>query len=549
MKRIHLLQCIYFIATCLAVTSCKKVDDYLDKAESGGQTLEQVFGSFVQSERFLANVYSRLPSEYATKYCNASDEAKSPHGTSAENQINNGVFSPAGNPYNNWTATYQAIRSVNIFLANAHKIPVLNAEQEKDKPRMTGEAHFLRAFFYADLFRRWGGVPIIEQPLDVTENMQIPRNTAEEVVEFIVKECDAATELLGTEYTSNHLGRATKGAAMALKARVLLYAASPLHNPSGAAAKWERAAAAAKDIMAMQFYELHNNYKLLFHTRVSKEIIFQHTVNYTDYTLQTFIPSLGGQVGVAPLQNMVDEYEMSNGQQPFLKGQTGLAPAINPASGYNPANPYVNRDPRFYMSILYNGASWHGTTVYTYFGAPSDGINGGFNNTPTGYYLAKTVDETANRTPSVRNGNNYWIYFRYAEVLLNYAEALNESLEQPSQDVYNAVNAIRSRPGVNMPPLPAGLSKEQMRERIRHERKIELAFEGHRFFDIKRWRIGLEVMPDAYGMMVTRSTSGGYQFERFFLERRVYRRHYDLFPIMQTEINRNAALVQNPDYN
>lgn len=530
------------------LTSCSKVDDFLDKAESGGMTLDQVFGDYVLAERYLANVYAKLPSEYEKKYANASDEAKSPHGTSAENQINNGAFSPAGNPYNNWTATYQAVRSVNIFLANVDKVPVLTVEQRTDKPRMVGEGHFLRAFFYAELFKRWGKVPLVTAALDVNENMKIPRSSVDEVVGMIVQDCNAAIDLLPTTYTANHLGRATKGAAMALKARVLLYAASPLHNPTGNVQKWEAAATAAKSVMDMGIYQLHNNYKLLFHTRVSSEIIFQHNVNYTNFTLETFIPSLGGQVGVAPLQNLVDAYEMKNGESPFLNGATGINPQINPLSGYKAEDPYVNRDPRFYMSILYNGALWKGNQIYTYLGAPSDGINGGFNNTQTGYYLAKTVDETASRTPSVRNGNNYWIYFRYAEVLLNYAEALNESLTTPNAEVYKAVNDIRSRTGVNMPALPVGLTKEQMRERIRHERRIELAFEGQRYFDIKRWRIGTEVMPEAYGTVATKKPSGSFSYERFLVENRIYKRHFDMFPIMQTEINRNPELDQTDGY-
>src|SRR5690606_37850999 len=123
---------------------------------------------------------------------------------------------------------------------------------------------------------------------------------------------------------------------------------------------------AAKDVIDLDIYQLHNNYKLLFHTRLSSEIIFQHTVNYTDYTLQTFVPSQGGQVGVAPLQNLVDAYEMENGESPFLNNTTGINPTINPASGYDPENPYVNRDPRFYMSILYNGSTWKVAPVYTY---------------------------------------------------------------------------------------------------------------------------------------------------------------------------------------
>lgn len=538
---------LIFIFTILFLYGCD-VDKYLDKAESGGMTLDEIFGSYALAERYLSNIYSRLPVDYTNKYTNASDDSESPHGTAGENQINNGVFSPASNPFNNWTASYQAIRAVNIFLQHADAIPVVNENQNKGKPRMIGEAIFLRAYFYAELFRRWGGVPILTEPLDINENMQIPRNTVTEVVKFIVDECDKAADLLDIEHPAIHLGRATKGAALALKSRVLLHFASPLHNPSNDTQVWLQAADAAKEVIDLDYYQLHANYKNLFHTRISKEIIFQRTSNYTDFTLQTFVPSHGGQVGITPLQNLVDMYEMTNGELPFLDESPGLSPTVNPASGYNPANPYINRDPRFYMSILYNGSTWRQESVYTYVGAPQDGIGGGFNNTTTGYYLAKLVDQNASRIPTVQNGTYYWIYFRYAEVLLNYAEALNEALSSPNTEIYNAVNSVRGRPGVEMPPLPAGLSKADMRKRIRNERRIELAFEGHRFFDVKRWRIGAQVIPNAYGMRAVSNGDGTYTYTRFLVENRVYPSHFDLFPIMQTELNRNTALEQNPNY-
>lgn len=542
MKRIILILTTLFLVGC-------DIDKYLDKAESGGLTLDEVFGDYAQAEKFLSNIYAQLPVDYTNKYTNASDDSESPHGTAGENQINNGVFSPASNPFNNWTATYQAIRSANIFLQNADRIPVVNQNQSTGKPRMIGEATFLRAYFYAELFRRWGGVPLITEPLDINQSMQIPRNTAAEVVDFLIQECDKAADLLELEYPSIHLGRATKGAALALKSRVLLHYASALHNPSNDPQLWQQAADAAKAVIDLDFYALHNDYKALFHTRTSREIIFQSTVNYTNFTLQTFVPSQGGQVGITPLQNLVDMYEMTNGELPFLSENPGIAPTINPASGYNPERPYENRDPRFYMSILFNGATWRQQPVYTYQGAPLDGIGGGFNNTTTGYYLAKMVDQNSSRTPTIQNGNYYWIYFRYAEILLNYAEALNEALSAPNSEVYRAINEIRERPGVNMPRIPAELSKAQMRKRIRNERRIELAFEGQRYFDLKRWRIGAQVVPNAYGMHITRRDDGSIVYNRFLVENRVYPNHFDLFPIMQTEINRNNALEQNPDYN
>src|SRR5690606_19531235 len=317
-------------------------------------------------------------------------------------------------------------------------------------------------------FRRWGGVPLMLNAIAITDNYHIPRATADEVVSFIVNELDQAAQLLPIEHTAAHKGRVTKGAALALKSRVLLYYASQLHNRQQDRQRWKDAAEAAKAVIDLGYYQLHPDYKGLFHTRNSKEIIFQNTSNYTDFTLQTFVPSLGGQVGITPLQNLVDAYEMNNGELPFLDENPGISPTINPASGYDPSNPYVNRDPRFYMSILYNGSTWRQESVNTYQGAPQDGIGGGFNNTTTGYYLAKLVDQNASRIPTIQNGTYYWIYFRYAEVLLNYAEALNEALSSPNTEIYNAINSVRSRPGVEMPPLPAGLSKADMRKRIRN---------------------------------------------------------------------------------
>lgn len=538
---------LIFIFTILFLYGCE-IDKYLDKAESGGMTLDEVFGDYALAEQYLSNIYSKLPVDYTNKYTNASDDSESPHGTAGENQINNGVFSPASNPFNNWTATYQAIRAANIFLQNADRIPVVNETQNAGKPRMIGEATFLRAYFYAELFRRWGGVPILKEPFDINENMHIPRSSVVELVEFIVNECNKAADLLDIEYPPIHLGRATKGAALTLKSRVLLHYASPLHNPSNDAQLWQDAADAAKEVIDLNHYQLHTNYKNLFHTRMSSEIIFQNTSNYTNFTLQVFPPSHGGQVGITPLQNLVDMYEMTNGELPFLEENPGLSPTINPNSGYNPDNPYVNRDPRFYMSILYNGSTWRQETIYTYIGAPQDGIGGGFNNTTTGYYLAKLSDHNASRIPTVQNGTYYWIYMRYAEVLLNYAEALNEALSTPNTEVYHAINSIRDRPGVEMPSLPTGLSKADMRKRIRNERRIELAFEGQRFFDVRRWRIGAQVVPNAYGMRATNNGDGTYSYTRFLVENRVYPNHFDLFPIMQTELNRNTALEQNPNY-
>lgn len=550
MRTVNILLLTGCIILLSLVTACKKVDSYLDKAESGGITDKELFNDYVQTDAFLANIYATgigagdwMP-VYSFTYAAACDEAECPYtfnyGTI---NFNSGLISPTNNPIDNWARSYQNIRKANIFLQYIDALPVNDAKQEAGKYRMKGEALFLRAFFYEELFKRYGGVPLFEKPLSIDKDLQIPRNSEEEVVEFIVRDCDSAAALLPAIHSTENLGRATKGAALLLKSRTLLYAASLLHNPDNKIEKWQRAADAARAVMDLNVYRLDDNYKTLFHTRTSPEVIFQSTVNQVwkvvsdDWVRHTEPPSQGGGWGnLQPLQNMVDEYEMSNGKY-----------ITDPASGYDAANPYVGRDPRFYQSIIYNGCQWAGATINTYVGSGVDGLNYNAAATKTGYYVAKLLDENATLITSYRPGSHYWVFMRYAEALLNYAEAQNEALGAPDQSVYDAVNQVRDRKNVKMPPLPTGLSKDEMRQRIRHERRIELAFETHRFWDLRRWRIGTQEGTTAYGMRITKS-GNVFNYEKFLLENRVYRPAFDLFPIPQAEREKDKALTQNPGY-
>lgn len=540
---------IILIAILIAFGSCSKVDDYLDKAETGGRSEEQVFSTFQESEQFLANIYSELPSEYEVYYSAMTDEAQPTLPSSPEGWVSDNQFTPANNSIDVWPQYYASIRKANIFLKNKDKIPQIDGN-EGGTPRMIGEAYFLRAFFYFQLFERYGRVPIFKEPLLIENNMKIKQNSVEEVVAFIKQDLDLAAAVLPVTYSSANLGRATKGTALGLKSRLLLYAASKLHNPTNDASKWKAAADAAKAVMDLNAYSLHPNYKLLFHTRVSPEIIFQHTYNYTNYTSENIPPSFSGlRTRFNPLQNLVDDYEMTNGKLPVLSYDQNNDPVVNPGSGYDPQKPYVNRDPRFYMSILYNGAKWQGKTLDMYIGAPQDGFNGSNHKNLSGYFFCKMLDETSAIKPTVRLGNYYWIYMRYAEILLNYAEAQNEYLTTPDNSIYAALNTIRSRPGVMMPNIPTGLTKDEMRVKIRHERRIELAFESHRFWDMKRWRIGHEIMEaGAWGMIPTKNTNGTFSYQRFLIQERVYPERNDLFPIAENVLSRNVGLEQNPGY-
>ncbi|GGC48412.1 hypothetical protein GCM10011386_45780 [Parapedobacter defluvii] len=530
----------------ILLVSCSKFDAYLDKAESGGMTEEEVFSNYRQTERFLAQVYGTgLTIDWvggnlwSFSYDGATDNGYCHYRYwPSPKFVYDGNLTPANNPIDQWADLYAAIRRVNMFLEKIDGLPVSssNTEEVAGKSRMKGEAFFLRAWFYAELFKRYGGVPLISKVLQVDEDLNIPRATADEIIGFIVEDCDRAASLLPEEYSSKDLGRATAGAALALKSRMLLYAASPLHNPDNDRQKWERAAKAAQDVITMGIYQLHGSFKDVLHTRQSPEIIFQHTANYEDQLRNNLMPSQGGFSIVQPTQELVDAFEMTDGK------------LYNESDLYDPQQPYANRDPRLAMTVVYNLHPWRGFPIETFEGG-LDGLNGsGDNYTRTGYYLAKTLDENGSLTPIWRPGSHFFVYIRYAEILLNYAEAKNESLESPDPSVYDAINQVRARTGVNMPPLPAGLNKADMRARIHNERRVELAFESHRFWDIRRWRIGEQVLKSVQGMRITRAGSE-WNYERFPLENRYYKNMYDLFPIPQSEINRNSKLVQNPGYN
>ncbi|MGV3509201.1 MAG: RagB/SusD family nutrient uptake outer membrane protein [Sphingobacteriaceae bacterium] len=534
------------------ITGCKKLDNFLDKAESGGTTEEAIFADYNQTQGYLANIYSDalgagewMPQTTFT-YAAATDEAFCPYPRPLSPlTFNNGTLSPTNNPVDMWNSLYRNVRKVNRMLQHIDNVPATTPDQVKGKPRMKGEAYFFRAYLYFGLFKRYGAVPIVERVLNIDENLNLPRNSVQEVVDFIVQDCNKAIELLPPTYELTDLGRATKGAAMMIKARALLYAASPLHNPTKDLAKWKLAADASKDIIDLKIYSLDNNYKTLFHTRTSPEIIFQSTINHVwnvtsqDWVRHTQPPSQGGGWGnLQPTQNLVDDYEMKDGTR------------FNWNNPTHAANPYANRDPRFHMSIIYNDRPWAGSTIKTFVASGTVDALGTNNpaSTQTGYYAAKLLDESSTLVGSYRGGSHFWVFMRYAEVLLNYAEARNEHLAEPDADVYKYVNEVRSRTGVAMPGLPTNLSKDDMRIRIHQERRIELAFETHRFWDVRRWQRGTELFTDALGMRITR-TGTTYKYEKIITEKRSYRPAFNLFPIPQNEVENNKALVQNPGYN
>lgn len=548
MKTRHtVINMVFLLALIQLISGCKKIDSYLDRDPVGGLSDKQVFTRYNETEKYVTGLYAKLhnriewwPSAEGENktfsYAAASDEAlcsvQYPDGPQVFTQ---GTVNASYNPLDRWLELYSSIRAANLFLEKIDMLVPQNNIQTIGKKRMIGEVHFMRAYYYMELFKRYGGVPIVDKVLSVSDELNLVRNTAMETVNFISADCDAAANNLPLTYPALDMGRATKGAALMLKAKALLFSASLLHNPQQDKDRWLQAANAAKAVIDLKQYEVDNDYDALTHKRVAKNLIFQSNLNQTNWVFFNFLPSLGGQARVQPLQNLVDAYDMKSSGLPISEDPS--YDAIN--------SPYIDRDPRFYSSIIHDGASFQGNTVYTYVGAPGGNDTqrwGGDRRTQTGYYLRKTVDENGSVTPNYIVGDHFWIFMRYEETFLIYAEALNEYLDNPDQRVYDAVNEVRTR--VGMPGLATGMNKEKMRERIRNERRVELAFEGHRFWDIRRWRIGEEVMKLARGVIIDGSVTPRKHWNND-IEVRKYQPSFDLFPIPQTEINKHPALIQN----
>jgi len=311
------------------------------------------------------------------------------------------------------------------------------------------------------------------------------------------------------------------------------------------AGTWQAAATAAQDVMNLG-YSLHGDYQSLFLTPSSNEIIFERLyaigARHVCLEVSNSANGYGGWAGNTPLQNLVDAYEVkvnSTTAEPFDWNNTTHTSA-----------PYANRDPRFYATILYNGAPYRGRNVETFTpgGKDSKDGNDNWNTSKTGYYLRKFLDDNLPiNNPWDVAGTQPWIYLRYAEILLNYAEAQNEA-SGPDGSVYNAINLIRQRAG--MPDLPAGLNQSQMRDAIRHERQVELAFEEHRFYDVRRWKIAMVTENEpAYGITITKSGSDLIYTRKVALDGRKFEEKHYWLPIPRAEIQSSGnKLEQNPLY-
>ncbi|MCL6102913.1 MAG: RagB/SusD family nutrient uptake outer membrane protein [Bacteroidetes bacterium] len=534
--------------------SCKK---FLDYKEADYFNKDQVFFSFNRSKNFLNNIYSYLPTDFnsidGAMRSSASDDAVHVWDLSAIQRFNNGNWSPLQTLDDQWGRLYTGIRAANLFLKESDGQTFEDTRYNDNYAQLMAqfklypyEARFLRAFFYFELIKRYGDVPLVTTLLTEQEANNVSKTPYDKVVDFIVSECDEISLYLPISYKSipgAETGRATKGAALALKARALLYAASPLHNVENGQAKWIAAATAAKAIIDLKSYTLDKDYANIVNNLSSTELIFEtrQAASNTFERANFPVGFEGGNTGTCPTQNLVDTYEM----QATGKG-------IDEAgSGYNSNDPYQGRDPRMSKTILYNGSLWKNTIVQCWYG----GFNGEptENATKTGYYLKKYVMESVSLSPvSPTTKIHVWVLFRYGEALLNYAEAMNEVYgpytagPAPLQMTANeAVKLVRSRAG--MPGFPAGMTKEDFRNKLRNERRVELAFEDHRFWDIRRWKTGSSTTA-IYGVEVTKDNSNSISYKRKLVETRVWDDKMNLYPISQNELYLNKGLAQNPGW-
>lgn len=568
MKKINIL-----LSSSIAVLLLSSCNPILDREMILTMTEKQALESYDVAQKRVNGLYTYLPNGFSpvggAMMAAASDEAEYSVASSSVHMFNNGSWNPLNNPDNVWTYYYQGIRQATLFLETADQINMerykLDPQNQADyEMRMANierwkyEARFLRAYFYSELVKRYGGVPLANELMDMdTDYRNIPRNTLQECIDFIVDECGQVAPHLPAVYQASDMGRVTRGAALALKSRVLLYAASELfNNPVWAQGyerkdlislsgtdrqtRWENAAKAAGELLwgadvAEAGYKLSGNYQSLFRSFSDNEIVLVRRNGYDNSFEKSNYPIGADQAtgGTAPSGNLVDAYETTGGRT-FTWKDPSMA-----------ARPYENRDPRFAATIMPNNSTFQGRPVECWEGG-ADGPDKN-NASRTGYYLLKYVDPELKLLQG-QSAIHSWIIIRLGEIYLNYAEAMNEAYGPDAKGIYGksareAVNEVRGR--VGMPDVVAD-SKEEMREKIRHERRVELAFEDHRFWDVRRWMTAPDDLnAPLKGVKVTRLSYNSFEYQSVEVESRSFKRSMYFYPIPQNELN-ITGWPQNP---
>lgn len=545
--KLHKIKYIGVISLWLGMSSCSSILDITPPDQVNDIVMWQNQDMVLV---YTANFYSKLNSGFERPHYSAGIYTQNLlSNITDDGEVNgtmfnpywNGAFDASNSPLNAmWTSDrWTYIRRANEFIQKVDQVP---GNQELNR-RMKAEVRFLRAYYYYDLMQWFGPMPIITTAQDMLgDEAFVARASAQDFQDFLINEFQEVADVLPKSYAASDWGRITKGAALVYKSRVEMLGE-----------RWTEAAQTSKAIMDLGSYSLPANYASVFSVtnKMNTEVILsvQHNNNRDErghqHDLYTQPPAFGGRAGTLPTQNLVDAYEMQS---------TGL-PISDPQSGYDVNNPYQGRDPRFAATVLYDGAIFRGRPMQMHNGGVDMVVSGGQVSawvTNTGYYLRKFADESVVfADANVRSSQN-WILARYAEVLLNYAEAQNEAVG-PDATVYEAVNKVRTR--AKMPVLKAGLSQVEMREAIRQERRVELAFEDFRYWDVKRWKLAPQLFSTATNpikkMEIVRDAQTGtktYSIKPLTKQRIFVEKHY-LFPIPLSEMNKPGnKLIQNPGW-
>ncbi len=563
-------------------------------------TIDYVFSTTdsvgTQALYYLSNVYNQLKpghNRVANDYLDAAtDDATSLYYDESE------VYRLATGRYTastrvgddmDWNSYYQTIREATILIANIDRVPfrltyVKGDEQPDENGKvketpfnvtMKAEARYLRAFAYFNLVKRYGGVPLLgEKVFDLHDDLEMPRNTFAECVDYIVGELDLARkDLRGLNTISSGYEMAvTREACDALKSRLLLYAASKLYNESPLepgneligyaaydASRWKVAADAAKAFIQQYGHEgsgvvdLTPDYRQIFTAHYSSnnpELIWSIVKQHSGTVIETLNGPLGftgnalGQGRTLPSQNLVESFPMAD----------GYMPGKSPKYSYVPdGTQYDNRDPRLGMTVLHNASPWLGRALATYLGGSNNPNSTSVYNR-TGYYMCKFMRDYGSGTSrQYENTVHNWVEMRYAEILLNYAEAMNEFAGPDAENVREYLIMLRRRAGIeagddNSYGLPTGLSKDEMRELIYNERRVEMAFEEQRFNDLRRWRLAEKALSTPVQGLEIINRDGQLSYNKVDVINPNWENRRYFYPIPYSEVLKNKNMVQNPNW-
>lgn len=573
------------MGTGVVATSCS---DYLDKQASNELTEEKTYADWRMFEYFHNDTYNfllhganRINSSWLDAATDLAETSFATGGTRTSFNLGN-YYGDGGSAEltSVWESRYRAIRKCNRVINDIDRVPfdITKTEDENNALRQTmvAEARTFRAWFYWELFLRYGPLPIVTEVLDPEEDMVTPYSTRPSVKEYtdwILKELREARPFMlnyDDAWNGNRIGRLSQPMSLALESRILLYLASPRYA-SSTGVTWAQAATAAK-----QFIDTYGgNFRLYAEDNIAASENYSNAVLRTQYTgnnaeviffrndgtigwasISDDTPvGEGGRGGNCPSQNLVDMYDMIDGSAPFTSYDatgapvyTNGTPSINAASGYSDQNMWANRDPRLNATVLYQGVEWGSMNTTGHIDVRlgmADNPIGNANATPTGYYMRKYIPATILSSNHGGSAYRLWTIIRYAEILMNYAEALNE-VSGPTQEVCDLLDQVRHRAGItgNVADRADLRTQSAMRNFIHKERTVEFAFEEHRWWDVRRWNVAKEALSrPIYGVNVANDGT----ISRKVAQQRVFEDHMYLYPIPEEEYWK-TGLENNPGW-